>query len=546
MISKYRLFILIFIPAALVLAVGMALIQQKNSELSSEQFEAQLKSQWQLASLLAEEPAYQDELSKLHDEYGLRITLIDSDGEVLSDSAVSGRLESHKNREEFKKALSNAPAMVVRYSRTIDAHTIYYAERLPDGRVLRVAYPAAYYDARNNSLIDQAMTGLAVLVAAVALFAFFISRKMSVILISLSRAVREAQAGGQELPGFDNEDIDQALFALSAANRDLKLYSEENFNLRQRLEYILANIDEGVLFLIDDRIVYHNPRVEEILDFQVPERLSDIGNQEMIDIFGSFVDGQNGNLQLGDKTIVVSQASSEHSRLILLRDISDQERYSGYKSDLVGNISHELKTPMTLIMGAAEVIVKDPEMPRAYLDKFLHTIYKNTQRINLLLDDLIFLHQLEGANESEPVETNLKEMVEDLKHLLGQTGKEVSYQFDQGSVRIHATHLISILTNLIGNADKYSQGRSIEVEVKKAAGALELKVSDHGPRIPASEAKRIFERFYTVSKSRNREESGSGLGLSIVKHIARIYKGQVLLAANSRGGNDFIVRLLEK
>lgn len=546
MISKSRLFILIFIPAALVLAAGMVLIQQKNSELSSRQFEDQLKSQWQLAALVVREPDYRPALADLYESRGLRITLIDSGGQVLADSAVSAPLESHRDREEIKKALAGSPAMVLRYSRTTDSHTIYYAEKLADGRVLRVAYPAAYYDDRNNALMDQALSGLTALVILVGLFAWLISRRMSVMLASLSLAVKEAQKGGRELPSFNNDDLDQALFSLSAANRELKIYNEENLRLRQRLEYILGQINEGVLLLETDKIIYHNQRAEEILNFKMTENISDINSQEILDIFASFTAGQTGNLQLGDKSIIVSQAVSEANRLVMLHDISDREKYSGYKSDLVGNISHELKTPMTLIMGAAEVIVKDSEMPKSYLDKFLGTIYKNTQRVNQLLDDLIHLHQLERSRESEPGRADLRETLEEIKDLLGPLDKSINYQFEPGTVRIHAAHLISVLTNLISNAGKYSQGETIEVELKSAPGLLEIRVADQGPAIPPSEAERIFERFYTVSKSRNRGESGSGLGLSIVKHIARIYRGQVFLERNSSGGNTFVVHLLEK
>lgn len=546
MISKYRLFFLIFIPAALALTIGMALIQQKNGELSFGQFEAQLKSQWRLAALMADDPARLAELIKLDDQSGLRVTVVDENGEVLADSAADGHLESHKNREEIKAAMTGKPSMMVRHSRTTDAHTIYYAERLKDGRVLRVAYPASYYDGRKNALMDQTLTGLLILTAAVALFAFVISKRTSAMLASLSLAVKEAQNGGLELPGFGNDDLDDALASLSLANRELKLYSGENLRLRQRLEYILANIEEGVLLLADDQVVYHNRRVDEILNFQVPEDLADINNQEMIGVFASFRSGHTGDLKVGDKTIVVSQTVTDDSRLVMMRDISDKEKYSGYKSDLVGNISHELKTPLTLIMAASEVILKDSEMPRNFLDKFLAAIHKNTRRVNQLLDDLIFLHQLEGTTESGPDEADLHEVVEDLRELLGPTAKKVRYKIESATARIHSAHLISVLTNLISNADKYSRGETIEVEMGKIGSTLEIRVADQGPPIPHSEVDRIFERFYTISKSRNRGESGSGLGLSIVKHIARIYQGGAFVEPNALGGNTFVVRLVER
>ena len=394
--------------------------------------------------------------------------------------------------------------------------------------------------------MDQAVTGLLILVALVAAFALIMSKRGSDMLRSLSLAVKEAQEGGRDLPGFDNHDLDEALFALSSANRELKSLGEEKLALSQRLEYILAGINEGVLLLQDDEIVYHNRRAEEILNFKIPQKLMDINNQEIMNFFAAFTGGREGALRLGDKSIAVSQTASGVSRLILLHDISDQEKYSGYKSDLVGNISHELKTPLTLIMGASEVILKDPAMPREFLDKFLKTIHRNSGRINLLLDDLIFLHRLESAPESEVYETDLGEMVEELKDLLGPMEKKVSYDFEEATVRINSTHLISVLSNLIINAEKYSRGDAVEAAVHRRGGFVEIRVSDQGPPIPPAEAARIFERFYTVSKSRNRGAAGSGLGLSIVKHIARVYRGEASLETNPQGGNTFVARLLEK
>lgn len=546
MISKYRLFILIFIPAALVLAMAVVYIQQKNIDLSSAQFEAQLTSQWRLAALLVNDDQNQKQLMSLNKKSGLRVTLIQPDGEVSFDSEANGHLESHKDREEIKKALANTPAMAVRHSRTTNSYMVYYAEKLPTGQVLRIAYPASFYDQQKNALLGQVTAGLGGLIAAVAIFALMISRKTNQVLSSLSLAVKEAQDGGDDLPSFNNDDLDKALFSLSSATRAIRKYSEENLALRQRLEHILANIYEGVLLLENDLILYHNRRAEEILNFKIPEKITEISQQEMIGLFASLAAGYDGDLTLNGNNIIVSQTASNNNRLIMLHDVSDREKYLGYKSDLVGNISHELKTPMTLIMAAAEVIIKDIDIPRPFLEKFLQTIYRNTQRLNILLDNLIFLHQLEGAKEAQPDQTDLVEVENDLKELLGPLGKTVNFSFDQGEARIHATHLLSVLTNLISNAEKYSQGDHIDVAVKKNGATVAISVADQGPVIPPHERERIFERFYSISKSRNREKSGSGLGLSIVKHIARLYNGQAMVEGNALGGNTFTVTLVEK
>jgi two-component system phosphate regulon sensor histidine kinase PhoR len=250
-------------------------------------------------------------------------------------------------------------------------------------------------------------------------------------------------------------------------------------------------------------------------------------------------------LHLGERTISVNYQIADQSTLIILHDISDRLKYSGYKSDLVANISHELKTPLTLIMTTSEVITKDPDMSKDKLDKFLTTIYGNARRLNSLLDDLISLHRLET---SEPVvsQADLDEVVADVRELIDAKGKTLNWKIDSGEVNVNGSHLTSVLVNLIGNAIKYSSGNEIDIGLIRAEHELEISVADQGPVIPKIERERIFERFYSLSASRNRDNSGSGLGLSIVKHIAKLYGGQAKVIENDKPGNTFIVRLTQK
>ena len=546
MLSKYKIFFLIFIPAALALMAGISGMQQKNSDVSAAQFEKLLKNQWRLVSLLQGTAESQAALAALADSARLRVTRIRPDGQVLFDSATSGGLESHKDREEIRSALAGVPAMVTRYSHSTNEHTIYYAEKLPNGDVLRVAYPAEYYREQQKALLRQTSVSLAALVVAVLAFALLVSRRSSGTFKRLSLAVDAARRGETDLPSFDSEELDSALYSLSVVTRELKASSDENSNLNSRLEYILNTINEGVLLLAGSQVVYHNRRASEILNYAIPRDLTSITNKEMIDLFASFNTSKSFELRMDQRVISVDQTHSGDTRLVILHDISDQERYSGYKSDLVGNISHELKTPLNLIMTTAEVITKDASMPRQILEKFLTTIYKNTQRLNDLIDNLMFLHELENSQRSNTEEIDLDDILSEFKVLLDAHNKSISYSYDPVTVRICGTHLLSILTNLVSNAVNYSNGEHIAVDIKKRESTLQIRVSDAGPEIPAAERERIFERFYSLSKSRNRNNSGSGLGLAIVKHIARLYNGQARVTSNEHGGNTFVVRLVEK
>jgi len=544
MISRSKMFALVFLPAAAVLLFALALIQQKNLELGAAQTERMMKNQWFFVSLLLEGGG--KNFQRLAESAGLRVTLVDPEGKVLFDTEVRDITESHKDREEIRNALLGVPTLIRRGSRTTRTLTIYYAEALPDARVLRVAYPAEYFDEQPGALLTQTLAGLTILVALAALFALTTSRSFGAALDELGRAVSDAQSGGTELASFNNESLDRALYSLSAAVRELKLSSLKNAELNARLDYILNNISEGVILFEGDHIIYHNQRARDILNSELPAAVSQADRPELITVLKGLTSGAAPELRLGGQIVAVDRAESGSSRLALLHDISDREKYSGYKSELVGNVSHELKTPLTLIMAAAEVLVKDPETARPVQEKFLNTIYKNAHRLDALLEDLIFLHKLESLVISEPTPVNLEDILAEIKDLADPEDKTVLYDFDSGTAKVHGTHLISLLTNLIGNAVKYSTGRTVRVAARKTENALEIEVADEGPAIPAGERERIFERFYSLSESRNRGQSGSGLGLAIVKHIARQYNGRALVTGNESGGNTFRVTLAEK
>jgi two-component system phosphate regulon sensor histidine kinase PhoR len=384
------------------------------------------------------------------------------------------------------------------------------------------------------------------LVAGAALVALAAARSFGATLDELSQAVQVARDGGTDLVSFNNESLDRALYSLSAAVRELNLSSREKAELNARLTYILNNISEGVILFEGDRIIYHNRKAGEILDSDLPDAVSLADRPDLITVLQALTSGASRELRLGGRIVAVDRAESGAGRLVLLHDISDRERYSGYKSELVGNISHELKTPRALIMTAAEVLVKDPEMSRPVREKFLGTIYRNAHRLDALLADLLILHKLESLVISEPASADLEDILSEIKDLADPEDKTVVYDFDSGTVGIHGTHLISLFTNLISNAVKHSTGRTVRVEARKKGNTLEIKVADEGPAIPPGERERIFERFYTLSESRNRGQSGSGLGLAIVKHIARQYNGRALATENEAGGNTFTVTLVEK
>jgi two-component system phosphate regulon sensor histidine kinase PhoR len=554
-ISKYRLFLLVFLPAALILGLGVIVFQEENRALSAGQFEALLKNQWLLVSMVDEGGLRESVYGRIASRTGLRISLVSRSGEVVYDTSSEGRLEeSHSDRPEIKGAFAGTPTMAVRRSGTTGVPTIYYADVLGPGTALRVAYPAEYYERQERALLGQAFGGLCVLAAAAAAFALLASRRAGRAMRELGRAVDAARDGREAEASFGNDCLDGALHSLSVTTRRLRELDEERAALNRRLEYVLENISDGVILFRGEDILYSNAASSAILGASVPGSVSGANDPALIALLKSLAEGDAaGEIRLGGRVIAVAVAGDEGpddegegGRVVILHDMTDREKYGLYKADLVSNISHELKTPLAVILTASEVTLKEPGMPEPVRTGFLETIRRNVLRLTAILDDLDYLHRLESVDEAVGEEADLAAAVDEARETAGAEGKTVEVDCDPARVAVYGPHLVSVVANLVSNAVRYSSDDLVRVTARASDGAVTVEVEDGGPPVPPSERQRIFERFYSLSRSRNRDRSGSGLGLSIVKHIAMIYDGSAEVGGNRRGGNTFRVRLKER
>jgi two-component system phosphate regulon sensor histidine kinase PhoR len=410
-----------------------------------------------------------------------------------------------------------------------------------------VAYPTEYYELKKAELIKSIFSGIIVLVILLLIFATIISSNTGKTFKELGDAVEIAKSGGDDFRSFQNPSLDSALYSLCTTSRRLFELNREKSMLNKRLEYILENIEEGAILFEGDKVLYKNQSASQILGFDLPLCLRDLDNPDDITLAENLIaKDPPRELKIGEKIVSVSRTESADNMLVILHDVTDFQKYNLYKSILVGNISHELKTPLSIILTASETVMGDLTMPEETRTKFLRNIYRNSRRVNILIDDLIKLHTLENGDQTEIAESNLDDTVGDIIDIADPGKKNIEYSFDHGEVQIHSAHIISIVTNLISNAVKYSTGDKIKVDLKKDDQSLFISVSDFGPPIPVAERERIFERFYSMSKSRNRDSGGSGLGLSIVKHIAKLYNGEVKLSLNDYGGNTFEVKLFQR
>ncbi len=459
---------------------------------------------------------------------------------------------------EVKKAIFEGEGYSIRESETVGEKMVYYARKIEGNRVIRVAYPLTYVDSLTRGFLRQNITIFFLLFLMIGLISAYLASRISIPVNRLDEITNRIDKGKHHVhfPHFRDPTMARIsgliyrIYSLMRGEQKRLLEEQEKLNL------IISVLDEAILFLDkNDRILLWNGKVEEYLylPMESGENIYQLVDSPQTLNFLNRVISSEGrlgeNIPFRGRVFEAYTKSLSGGKLIVFYDVTEKARYESFKTELVGNISHELKTPLSMIMGYAETLMNDPHMEKEVMDRFLETIFTSSRRLNDLINDVLELHRLESIDHdfSIPEPTEVSEVNQAVSGLFEKVdGKTISLVEEVGRVFVHFEHITSVLTNLIDNAVKYSTGGNIDASIKGVKGGIKIEVADEGPQVPEEELMRIFERFYTVSKSRARGKSGTGLGLSIVKHISQIYNGSVTLTRNSNGGNTFTVILHER
>lgn len=235
--------------------------------------------------------------------------------------------------------------------------------------------------------------------------------------------------------------------------------------------------------------------------------------------------------------------------MIVLFDVTSERNALKQRQDFFSNASHELRTPITSIMGFSEMLeggmITDPDQAK----DSIHIIHREATRMSQIINDLLFISKLENEGEptvSSPV--NVREIAEEIRDSLlpSMQEKNIKMSISGGDFNISLpyTHLHNLLSNLMQNAVKYNvENGSVWVRIETDDRHLYLSVKDTGIGIPPDMRSRVFERFFRVDKGRSRNVGGTGLGLSIVKHLVNLYNGSIQLDSELGKGSLFHVSL---
>ena len=235
--------------------------------------------------------------------------------------------------------------------------------------------------------------------------------------------------------------------------------------------------------------------------------------------------------------------------VILFRDITERRRTETMRRDFVANVSHELRTPLSILRGYLETLLENPKQPPAELLRIFEIMERHSNRLNLLVDDVLSLARLEGPGVALDLTTIrpaafLRGIMHDWERKFAAKNLQAELDVPDNlpPLRVDEGRLQEVIYNLLDNAVKFSapEGR-IRVSATRNDDRISLSVSDNGTGIPTRDLPRIFERFYRADKARHGELGGTGLGLSIVKHIAQLHGGSV--EAESELGRGTTVRV---
>lgn len=537
------------LTAMIVLLASIFLIMGILHGIFENQLEDQLQKETAFVATAIENEgiSYFDNLSKDGD----RVTLIDRDGTVLADSQVDvSKLENHGDREEVKQAETEGRGQSVRYSSTMTEKTVYYAQKLDNGQILRIS--------ADQFTIVTILLGISQPIAIVVIAA---------IVLSLILSTNVAKHIVEPINDLDLDDpmentvydeLSPLLRKIAHQNSTIEEQLKEARQKQEEFRIITDNMSEGFIVIDNQmKILTYNAAALKLFgaEQKTPENILALSRSKPFrDAIYKSLDGEHSQAEMTTDERVYSIISNPVydteqvviGAVIVVIDITEISRREQLRREFTSNVSHELKTPLTSISGFAE-IMKSGGTDEATVVDFSRSIYDEAQRLISLVSDIIKLSELDdGTIEYEPETVDLYTLSLEIASRLSPQAQEKKIHFTVNGEKAEITGVRKILDeiifNLCDNAVKYNRsGGDVKVSVKNSADTVTVTVSDTGIGIPTAQQDRVFERFYRVDKARSKSIGGTGLGLSIVKHGVMYHNAQISLESKENEGTTVVI-----
>ena len=397
---------------------------------------------------------------------------------------------------------------------------------------------------------------------------YLLSRTITIPIINLTRRTEKIASGEFDTvpPSRSNDEIGRLSNTFQIMSSALHETIDEVNSEKTKIETILKNMTDGILaFNLKGELIHINPEAQKILELDGADSISgfdtlfkalgvDISFEDLLYIRRDApVERQT---EIGTKFIrfnFVTFYMEEKTGgvLVVIHDITKQEKLELSRREFVANVSHELRTPLTTVKSYAETLLDMADRDQIQ-SKFLNVIVTETDRMTRIVKDLLTLSSLDedqgapGRTENIDLKVFVKDIVDRMRINADKKNQTLTFTVvnDTPVFMSDRDKLEQVIINIISNALKYtSAGGKIEVFTGRIYNEMYIKVTDNGIGIPRENLSRIFERFYRVDKARSRDTGGTGLGLAIAKQIIDNMGGKISISSVYGKGTEVIITL---
>jgi two-component system phosphate regulon sensor histidine kinase PhoR len=555
----------IAVLSAVILTVSFSTIQNQYTDLLIDELkDLALTLIPRLSPIL--ESGNSKKLRDISEEVGeaieKRITIVDPEGWVLADSYMDpATMDNHGDRPEIITALQGDVGKSSRFSDTMMEEMLYVAVPIEiDGEirgVLRCSLFLTEIDDMVRAFRSKIYIIYMVIIILLLIGAFLFSNRITGPIRQLRDASVRIAQGNLETRIFLKQrgEVRDLANSYNYMTEELSKTIEELSRQEEELRSIISSMQSG-LFVLDKsgRIVLSNRSAEKIMQREHMNGEFYWTVVQNVDLFELIQKVQSEKTSSGHELELfghhyhcnAAYLLTMDEIVIVMHDITGMKNLQRIKRDFVSNVSHEMRTPLTAIKGYAETMHGLDEENMTYLN----IIRRHTDRLINIVRDLMILSEIEEIGmklDLNTVEINetISNILKMFKPRIDAKGLAVDLELDERVPSIEADQLKleQAFINLIDNAVKYTEQGGISIASRVMENFVIVEVRDTGIGIPEKHLPRLFERFYTVDKSRSRKLGGTGLGLSIVKHIILLHNGTIDVESEPDRGTTFRIDL---
>jgi|TARA_B110000914_G_scaffold46733_1_gene39754 two-component system phosphate regulon sensor histidine kinase PhoR len=575
---RSRIFLLVFL--LLTSSIGIAYIIAERD--LTKAFELQIVNELEkqaglLAASIDDIGIYKtiEEADAIADSLGeaanSRVTFILNNGKVVGDSNLDinqiRAVDNHIDRAEVSEALKNGSGWVSRYSDTLKQDLLYFAVKdgnLSNPNIIRISVPLNYLESAAATL-QVSVILLFVVVFIVSVFASLVAANYLYSNIQeLAKAATNIAEGDYKkrdiraLPTQRVDEFGTVARSISQISEDLKSQIKMIAKQRDQFGLVLDDLGEGILVTNQQGdIVYNNEQSLIILNTKDLDKqnISSLNLPAINYLFNRVTNKKRADIEfeieLQDKSTrwvlgSMNQSKTTGEYILVVHDITQLRQLNSMRRDFISNLSHELRTPVSVIMANSETLLNGALDNKKDAKIFAKAILHNSERLSSMVSDLIDLSRIEYGDlklNIKGIDFNdfMESFLVSMKSVAKKRDIELKYNPDhQGLLSADTQALERIMNNLLDNAYKYSdEGTLVEVSTKDQGKMIKVMVADSGVGVSDEDQEHIFDRFYRTASARASDNKGSGLGLAIVKNLINSLNGEVGITPKKTSGSIF-------